>query len=137
MVGRTGSGKSTLSLALFRVLELVAGSILIDDVDIGTVPLQTLRSRMAIIPQDPVLFSGTVRRNVDPLDQFSDEQCWAALRQVGLHRHCEAHPEGLGMPVRAGGTNFSCGQRQVRLVVPRPLSAVPMFVAAHALLGIT
>ena len=113
IVGRTGSGKSTLGLALFRVLELTSGSILLDDVNIGCVPLETLRSRMSIIPQDPVLFSGTLRRNLDPFDQHSDDQCWRVLEQVDLKRYCDGHGLGLAMPVRDGGSNFSCGQRQV------------------------
>ncbi len=79
--------------------------------DIGTVPLPTLRSRMSIIPQDPVLFSGTLRRNLDPFNQHTDEQCWLALQQVDLKRYCES--SGLAMPVRDGGSNFSSGQRQV------------------------
>lgn len=82
VVGRTGSGKSTLGLSLFRVIPLAGGHIVIDGVDTGAIPAAQLRSRMAVIPQDPVLFSGTIRRNLDPFDEYNDEQCWRALELV-------------------------------------------------------
>jgi ABC-type multidrug transport system fused ATPase/permease subunit len=82
VVGRTGSGKSTLGLCLFRMLELASGRIVIDGVDVGAVPLSTLRSRLSIIPQDPVLFTGTVRKNLDPFSEYDDDVLWDVLAQV-------------------------------------------------------
>jgi len=113
LVGRTGSGKSSTIASLFRCLCPDSGSILIDGRDIAEVPLEVLRSKLAIVPQDPVLFSGSLRFNLDSEDSHPDAQLWAVLNRCGLSKEARAHPLGLDMPVEEGGSNFSAGQRQL------------------------
>lgn len=112
IVGRTGAGKSTLMQTLFRIVEPPAGSVLIDGVDITTLPLEILRSRIAIIPQDPILFSGTFRQNVDPFTQYSDDEVLHALKRAHLLEVLQTMPQGLRTVVQEGGGNLSVGQRQ-------------------------
>ena len=116
VVGRTGAGKSTIMLALFRLLEASGGGITIDGVDISRVPLSTLRSRLAIIPQEPMLWSCSIRDNLDPFGKCGDAMVWDALGDVGLGellRDSNVYPGGLDFLVAEGGTNFSVGQRQL------------------------
>ncbi|KAJ9188588.1 hypothetical protein P3X46_003930 [Hevea brasiliensis] len=113
VVGRTGSGKSTLIQAIFRIVEAKEGSILIDDVDISKIGLQDLRSRLSIIPQDPTMFEGTVRGNLDPLDQYSDHEVWEALDKCQLGDLVRSKNEKLDATVVENGENWSVGQRQL------------------------
>merc|ERR1719195_1259356 len=113
IVGRTGAGKSSLTLALFRLIEPAQGKIKIDGLDISKLGLHNLRSKLTIIPQDPVLFSGTLRHNLDPFEQYSDEAVWAALRQSHLSEFVTGLQSGLEHEVAEGGENLSVGQRQL------------------------
>lgn len=116
IVGRTGAGKSSIITALFRLVELEGGSISIDGIDIATVDLSTLRRNLAVVPQDPTLFRGTIRSNLDPFSQHKDLDLWHALRQTGLTGN-EGPQEGsrlnLDSTVDDEGLNFSLGQRQL------------------------
>ncbi|XP_033637853.1 ATP-binding cassette sub-family C member 9-like [Asterias rubens] len=111
--GRTGSGKSSLTAALFRIIDTFKGCIIIDGVDIASVPLTTLRRRLAIIPQDPVLFDGTIRMNLDPEFKRSEEELWHALEISQLKNLVMQMDGGLDSQVSEGGENFSVGQRQL------------------------
>ncbi|RKP25263.1 P-loop containing nucleoside triphosphate hydrolase protein [Syncephalis pseudoplumigaleata] len=116
IVGRTGAGKSTLALSLFRFVEASSGRIIIDNVDISKIGLHDLRSHLTIIPQDPVLFNGTIRSNIDPFSAYDDEAIWAALRRSHLIDAGDHRPPGLeslDAPVSENGANFSQGQRQL------------------------
>ena len=112
IVGRTGAGKSSIITALFQLYQ-IEGSIFIDDVDTTKIPLDLLRSKIAIIPQEPVLFSGTMRKNLDPFDEYNDDILWSALEQVELKEVIKELPHGLSTDVTEGGANFSVGQRQL------------------------
>lgn len=106
------AGKSSLIGSLFRIAE-VEGEIIIDDIETSTISLEQLRSQISIIPQDPVLFSGSMRRNLDPFDEYSDELLWKSLEEVKLKDIPALHQQGLQTLVAAGGSNFSVGQRQL------------------------
>ncbi|KAI1271336.1 P-loop containing nucleoside triphosphate hydrolase protein [Xylaria sp. FL0933] len=143
VIGRTGAGKSSLTLALFRFVEARSGTILVDGVDISKIRLHDLRSRLAIIPQDPVLFSGTVRSNLDPFDNHTDAELFDSLARVHLLSEAETSPgtpvsaapsdgsrkntnifRNLSSAISEGGLNLSQGQRQLlclaRAIVSRP-----------------
>ena len=113
IVGRTGAGKSTLTVALFRLVEAALGKIKIDGKDISKIGLHDLREKLTIIPQDPVLFSGTLRMNLDPLNNSSDGDLWATLEKAHLATFVASTDEGLEYPVAEGGENLSVGQRQL------------------------
>ena len=120
VVGRTGAGKSSLVLCLMRIIELERGSIEIDGVDISKIGLEDLRSKIAIIPQEPLLFSGTIRDNLDPFNNYTDEEIWSALQRASLHELIAQDPAGLEKVVEEHGMNYSVGQRQL-LCVARAL----------------
>ncbi|XP_049823783.1 multidrug resistance-associated protein 1 isoform X8 [Aethina tumida] len=113
IVGRTGAGKSSLTLALFRIIEAAQGEIYIDGVKISELGLHTLRSRLTIIPQDPVLFSGSLRINLDPFEKYSDDEVWRSLEHAHLKNFVKGLPSGLQHEVTEGGENLSVGQRQL------------------------
>ncbi|KAK3808729.1 MAG: P-loop containing nucleoside triphosphate hydrolase protein [Benniella sp.] len=114
VVGKMGSGKTTLLISLLRVVEAAEGKILIDNVDVREIGLHDLRSKIAIIPQEPVLFVGTIRSNLDPFHRRTDEEIWAALDAAHLSEHIKQNmPMKLETPIIENGRNFSLGQRQL------------------------
>ncbi|KAI8807295.1 P-loop containing nucleoside triphosphate hydrolase protein [Cladochytrium replicatum] len=124
VVGRTGSGKSSLIVALYRIVEASGGAIHIDDVDISTLGLHQLRTSMAIIPQAPILFDGSIRSNLDFLGKSTDEELWGVLASCGLKSYVETLEKKLDSPVAENGENLSVGQRQLlclaRAMLMRP-----------------
>uniref|UniRef100_A0A8C7MVE7 ABC-type glutathione-S-conjugate transporter n=1 Tax=Oncorhynchus kisutch TaxID=8019 RepID=A0A8C7MVE7_ONCKI len=113
IVGRTGAGKSSLALGIFRILEAAKGAIYIDGVNIAEIGLHDLRSRITIIPQDPVLFSGSLRMNLDPFDTYTDEEIWSSLELAHLKNFVSNLPDKLNYECSEGGENLSLGQRQL------------------------
>jgi len=113
VIGRTGAGKSSLLQALFRMCPLDAGTIRIDGEDISQIGLHTLRRRLAIIPQDPVGFTGSLRMNLDPFGEHTDEVVLAQLAKVQLMDFVRSNEEGLDYHLAVGGENLSVGQRQL------------------------
>uniref|UniRef100_A0A8D0DKY0 ABC-type glutathione-S-conjugate transporter n=1 Tax=Salvator merianae TaxID=96440 RepID=A0A8D0DKY0_SALMN len=113
IAGRTGAGKSSLAAGIVRLVEAAEGEILIDGVNIAHVGLHDLRRSITVIPQDPVLFSGSLRMNLDPLDTSSDEEIWAALEQTLLKNFVLDLPDQLAYECSEGGLNLSVGQRQL------------------------
>jgi ABC-type multidrug transport system fused ATPase/permease subunit len=113
IVGRTGSGKSTLLLVLFRMVELCGGRLVIDDIDVSNIGLYDLRRNLSIIPQDPTIFSGNLRTNIDPFNNFSDKAIWDALESCHLKDKVQSLKGGLLEVVDESGQNLSVGERQL------------------------
>ncbi|GAA6016243.1 hypothetical protein JCM10207_000442 [Rhodosporidiobolus poonsookiae] len=138
IVGRTGSGKSTLASSLFRFTDPDSGSIRIAGLDITSLRLSTLRRRFTLVPQDPALFAGTLRNNLDPLSEHSDAECWDAVRRVHLVAPDAAEEDerqggvSLETQVAAGGTNWSAGQRQLIALARALLRASPLIIMDEA-----
>ena len=96
VVGRTGAGKSSLVVALFRLVDLTSGSIVVDGVDISRVPKTILRSRMTLVAQDPITFAGSVRYNLDPFNEYTDAEIWSALEQSSMKTNVSSHARVFG-----------------------------------------
>ncbi|KAI5309781.1 ATP-binding cassette, sub-C (CFTR MRP), member 9 [Ascosphaera atra] len=132
VVGRTGAGKSSLTLALFRIIEASSGNINMDSLDISKIGLLDLRARLAIIPQDAALFEGTVRDNLDPRHVHADQTLWWALEHARLKDHVSSMPGQLDAQINEGGSNLSQGQKQLVSIARALLTSSPILVLDEA-----
>lgn len=113
IVGRTGAGKSSLTVALFRLVEPVSGAIMVDGENLSHMGLHDCRSKITILPQDPVLFSGSLRMNLDPMDEHTDNEIWQALEHAHMKEFVQCLPQKLEYNCGEGGQNLSVGQKQL------------------------
>ncbi|KAF0698068.1 Aste57867_11288 [Aphanomyces stellatus] len=132
VVGRTGAGKSSLMMTLFRINEVATGTIRIDGVDTATLGLKQLRSALAIIPQNPVLFKGTLRNYLDPFDDYDDDALWTALRKINMTERIAAEEDKLLQAVEENGENFSVGERQMLCMARAMLQRAKIVVLDEA-----
>ena len=112
IVGRTGAGKSSLVSALFRMPQ-PTGQVIIDDVNIGKINIQSARRAISVITQNPILFTGSLRMNLDPFQEYSDQELWEALEEASLKNMVEKLPKQLSEEIKECGANFSVGERQL------------------------